>query len=122
MSTAASSLLDMVSADEQTTLAAGSLARRLLAEHGDLPVDRVSLRYLGEVHLSMPNAGAVRAWAARLGVQVSSFTDEAPYKVVYEHHSADAFVEGKRVHIGACRVLRDAEAEAWRAARDGGTA
>ncbi|MBW1601791.1 hypothetical protein JJV70_06630 [Streptomyces sp. JJ66] len=122
MSAAESPVLEMIAAEEQAALATGAVARRLVTAHADLPIDRVSLRYLGEVHVHVPHAGAVRAWAARLEASVDSFTQESQPGVVFEHHRATAYVANTRVAVRACRLLPDAEAAAWCAAQGGGAA
>lgn len=107
------SLLDMVTEAERRALDMGALARKLITDHADLPVRTVALKYGGEVHLNVPDAGTVAAWAARLGASVRELTEASTFGTVYEHHNADTTIDGIRVHIWTCRILPDAEAATW---------
>ncbi|WP_432010457.1 hypothetical protein [Streptomyces cucumeris] len=110
---AAQSLLEMIAADEESVLRIGALARQFLAQHADLPLTGVRLKYDGEIHLEAPTTEDVSAWAVRLGAQAAEKTEDPGYGV-FQHTSARTTVDDALVHIWHCRILSDAEATAWR--------
>ncbi|MFJ7421493.1 hypothetical protein ACIQXD_23180 [Streptomyces uncialis] len=116
-------LLEQIAADETAVRIAADVARSLLAGHPDLPVTGVKLvKYQGvEVHLKLPAAAAVHAWADALslglhGLLPVTHTVEASYpdSPVFEHVTAVATVQGHRVRLSFCRILPEDEASAYR--------
>ncbi|MFD4832622.1 hypothetical protein ACFWPV_22590 [Streptomyces uncialis] len=118
-------LLEQIAAEETAARTAGDVARSLLAGHPDLPVTGVKLmRYEGfEVHLRLPDADAVAAWADILAlglrgvVPVRRLVEESSPASVFEHVTAVATVQGHRVRLYFCRILPEDEATAWREGR-----
>ncbi|MCZ7417569.1 hypothetical protein [Streptomyces sp. WMMC897] len=119
--------LEQITADELAMRAAADAARALLTGHPDLPVSAARIMtYDGiEIHLRLPDADAVHAWAERLSLGLTGLipirqTTEASAcssGYVYEHVDAKATVRGHRVVLHSCRILPEDEAAAWRAAQ-----
>ncbi|WP_405539195.1 hypothetical protein [Streptomyces antimycoticus] len=112
--TAGQSPLEMIAADEQTLRRTGKAARKLLAQHADLPLRGARLKYDGEIHLKAPTADDVHVWAERLGTAVIKTTSDPGYGPVSHHTAAEVTLDDIRVRVWHCRLLYDAEAAAWR--------
>lgn len=81
------------------------LARRLLADHADLPVYRVYLEeYRQTVGLEvwaddlLDAPSAVQAWADTFGAEVEHRYDD---QFDHTHHTTDPVVDGVRIHVWA---------------------
>ncbi|MFI5943676.1 hypothetical protein ACIBCB_25935 [Streptomyces uncialis] len=118
-------LLEQIAAEETAVRTAADVARSLLAGHPDLPVTGVKLvKHRGvEVHLQLPDADAVHAWADALspdphGLLPVTHAVNEPYpdSSLFEHVTAEGTVQGHRVHLYLCRILPEDEATAYRTA------
>ncbi|MFJ4774154.1 hypothetical protein ACIP88_34460 [Streptomyces uncialis] len=118
-------LLEQIAAEEAAVRTAADVARSLLAGHPDLPVTGVKLvKHPGvEVHLNLPDADAVRAWADGLSLGLHGLlpvthvvNEPYPGSPVFEHVTAEATVQDHRVHLYFCRILPEDEATAYRPA------
>jgi hypothetical protein len=111
---------------EAAAFRTGLMARRLLAEHPDLPVQEIRPGYVsgGRAELQI-NAGycdGVRAWAERFGLQteskISSYTYGTGSEMVYESCRAEGQIDGADIQFLGTRNVEGAEREAWIAERD----
>ncbi|MYS44070.1 hypothetical protein GTY23_23125 [Streptomyces sp. SID5998] len=116
---------------EAAVFRAGQVARRLVAEHLDLTVKRVSTHAFSTADAyDSPSAKAVvelfaedldgaRAWATVLGVDLALKTSDATSHV-FEHGRCTAEVDGVEIAVSGFRDLSAEEAAAWRAEQTGG--
>lgn len=119
--------LATVEAFEAAAFRAASVARRLLADHPDLPVRQIrpnASAYadtdstFAQLEISTRSVDGVRAWAEVLGTTVTVHFHDArgSSTLAFEHHQAQAEVAGVEVAVVATRRdLTDDEFAAWRA-------
>lgn len=118
--------LAAIEAMEAAAFRTGLMARRLLAEHPDLPVKEIRPGFVSggnaELHINVDYCDGVRAWAERLGMQteskISSYTVGTGYENVYEACRAKGQIDGTDLEFLGTRNLDGAEREAWIAERD----
>jgi hypothetical protein len=115
-----------IEAMEAAAFRTGLMARRLLADHPDLPVKEIRPGYVtggrAELQINTDDCDGVRAWAERFGLhvesQISSYTLGNDHENVYEACRAKGQVDGAGIELLGTRSLDGAEREAWIAERD----
>lgn len=118
--------LAAIEAMETAAFRTGMMARRLLAEHPDLPVKEIRPGFVSggkaEVCVTVDDCDGVRAWAERLGLraesEIRSYTVVSGYENVYESTNAKGVLDGIGIELLGTRVVDGAEREAWIAERD----
>lgn len=118
--------LAQIEAMEAAAFRTGLMARRLLAEHPDLPVKGIRPGFVAggraELHITTDSCDDVRAWAERLGLQaeaeIRSYKVVSGYENVYEACGAKGDVDGIGIELLGTRSVDGAEREAWIAERD----
>jgi hypothetical protein len=111
---------------EAAAFRTGLMARRLLAEHPDLPVKEIRPGYVGggnaELQIDTDDCDGVRAWAERFGLRaeskISSYVLGNGYENVYEACRAKGKIDGVGIQLLGTRNVDGAEREAWIAERD----
>ncbi|MGW3417023.1 hypothetical protein [Streptomyces phaeochromogenes] len=119
-------VLARIDAMEAAAFRAGLMARRLLAEHPDLPVKEIRPGFVGggraELQINTDDCDGVSVWAERLGLpvesKISSYTYDTGYEMVFEACRAEGQVDGVGIELLGTRSLDGAEREAWIAERD----
>lgn len=119
--------LERVLRAESALFRLGVVARRLIAEHPDLPVRSIT-PYLGAPDGTLPDgltinpgsADGFMQWAAALGAaaEPDDVTDHGDYG--YRYHAATGAVDGIRVTLSRVALLSRDEIAAWRAEQAGG--
>ncbi|MGW0599926.1 hypothetical protein ACWD11_22620 [Streptomyces sp. NPDC002776] len=118
--------LAAIEAMEAAAFRTGSMARRLLADHPDIPIEKIRPGPVSggtaELHITTGDSDGARLMAERLGlsveVTISSHTFSTGYESVYGACEAAGPVDDVSIHLLGVRNMDDAEREAWIAERD----
>lgn len=118
--------LAAIEAMEAAAFRTGLMARRLLAEHPDLPVKEIRPGFVtggkAELDITVDSCDNVRAWAERFGLhaalRINSYTVVSGYENVYESCTAKGMFDGIDIRVLGTRNVDGAEREAWIAERD----
>ncbi|MFF5004654.1 hypothetical protein ACFY3G_17705 [Streptomyces phaeochromogenes] len=119
-------VLAEVEAMEAAAFRTGLMARRLLAEHPDLPVKEIRPGFVSggnaELQIDTGDCDGVHAWAERFGLgtesKISSFMLGNGYESVYEACRGEGQIDGVGIELLGTRGVDGAEREAWIAERD----
>ncbi len=118
--------LATIEAFESAAFRVGQVARRLLAEHPDLPVGDMQPfaathpRPAGDtaqLEMMLRTVDDVAAWAHALGTTPNVRFHDSPFTATgaFEFHQAAQTIDGVDVRIMATRSTTEEETAAWRA-------